>query len=572
MSDSGSNQGFEATADSGADRAERHVEHFEPVGARWAPLFIAAGRVARAVDDARTRAEDHLLRHTAARRWRTRGRVPSELLPIGRLTGREPMPAILAGLRLGTATLEGDVDAAVDGTVARLAVEHDDLSGDRLSCTLRGSYHQAWLPGPNQELQHQDLVAHLGELPIVVEGATWTGWGTDDSLEPFSRGPCRGIVIGASSLTAKQTQRSRTWHAWLIGAVVPAGPARVKLRGVDITLTEQEEDPRYIGGLSGKLGRWSRSRPSAETIEGWVRAFAEELTWRAAPLPADLPRLVRADLVWDEPVALEEANNFLLENVIWLLSLHVGRWVVLGGIWHPTHPFGYMCELEHPLVSPLRRTVGTSVPLVDYLGSAASAWSAADDQRRLTLRIAIQIRISVVHKELELSIAISAFALEMLVEQLFGDTDSDDPDEAADTASSYGLTKTQKRQIREKLHQAIIDNVPADSDYRRDIEGIESRLFWRTAKDKIGRMLGRYEIPFDADDLDRFIRVRNSITHGNPTEFDVETKVKAMLFGQAMLTRSLLAELTWTGPVYDERQAQLTKRERDGQTKPQAEP
>ena len=43
----------------------------------------------------------------------------------------------------------------------------------------------------------------------------------------------------------------------------------------------------------------------------------------AAPaLPADLPQLVRADLTWEEPVALEEAREFLLDNLTWLLSLH----------------------------------------------------------------------------------------------------------------------------------------------------------------------------------------------------------------------------------------------------------
>jgi hypothetical protein len=126
-----------------------------------------------------------------------------------------------------------------------------------------------------------------------------------------------------------QTERSRTWHAWLIGAVVPGGPARVRLRGVDISLAEQEEDPRYAGGL-GKLARWARSRPPTETIEGLIRAFAEELTWRSPALPADLPRLVRADLVWGEPVALEDANRFLLENITWLLSAHACRIGALG--------------------------------------------------------------------------------------------------------------------------------------------------------------------------------------------------------------------------------------------------
>ena len=398
-----------------------------------------------------------------------------------------------------------------------------------------------------------------------MEGVTWTGWGADDSLEPFSRGPCRGILVGASSLAAVKTERSRTWRAWLIGAVAPTGPASVRLRGVDITLTGQEEDPRYTGGLSGQLAGWARSRPPEETAEGLLRALAEELTWRPPALPADLPQLVRADLTWEEPVALEEAREFLLDNLTWLLSLHAGRRVVPVGIWHPQKALGYLPDLGHRLVSPLNRTVGTTVPLAGYLQPGAAAWSAADEQRRRTLRMAIAIRISEAQTELEVSIAISNFALEMLVEQLFGETDTDDPDEAAAAVSTYGLTSTQKNKIKEALDQAIRENVRADSDYMRDIVNIKGRLFWRTAKDKIGRMLQHYGITFQQEELGEFIKVRDSISHGKPNEYDVAAKVKAMLFGQAMLTQSVLAELGWSGPTYDERQARLSQRDRDGQ-------
>ena len=311
----------------------------------------AAERAARAADRVRANAAERALRQSIARQWRTRVRIPVRLLPVGRLTGREPMPSILAGLRLGTATLEGDVATAIDGVVARLTVEHDGLSGDRLCCTLRGSYDQKWGPGAVQELRHEDLATSIGGLPAVVEKATWTGWGTDDSLESFSRGPCCGVLVGASSPDSMKTERSRTWHAWLIGAVAPTGPASVTLRGVDITLTGQEEDPAHADGFSGRLSDWARSRPPEETAMGLLRALTEELTWRSPILPADLPRLVRADLTWEEPVALDEAHEFLLDNLTWLLSLHAGRRVVPAGIWHPKRPLGYLPDLGQRLVS-----------------------------------------------------------------------------------------------------------------------------------------------------------------------------------------------------------------------------
>jgi hypothetical protein len=43
-----------------------------------------------------------------------------------------------------------------------------------------------------------------------------------------------------------------------------------------------------------------------------------------------------------------------------------------------------------------------------------------------------------------------------------------------------------------------------------------------------------------------------------------------MLFGQAMLAQCLLAELGWTGAIYDERPAHVTQRDPTGETPPQA--
>lgn len=560
VSDFDSNQVPEGPdGDTGTDASGQGYDGFRnPFGGRWTLLFAAAERAARTTERFRSDITERALLHSASLQWRTRAQVPAEFLPVGRLSGREPVPAILLGLRLGTATLEGEVATAIEGTVARVKVEHDGLSGNRLYCTLRGSYDQGWNPGPVQELRHEDLVTSVGGLPAIVEAATWTGWGADDSLEPFSRGPCNGVLVGASSMAAAENERSRNWSAWLIGAVAPISSVSVSLRGVDITLAGQQEDPRYAGGFFGKLARWARSRPPEETAIGLLRALAEELTWRPHILPPDLPQLVRADLAWKEPVTLKEANEFILENLAWLLSLHVGRQVVAGGIWHPGKTFGYLPDLGRRLVSPLNRTVGTQVPLSRYLQAAAAAWDAADEHKKRTLRMAIAIRISEGQTELEVAIGITNFALEMLVEQLFAEPDTEDLGEAAASVSSYGLTNSQKKAITAALEQAIRDTVLDDSDYVRDITAIKSRLFWRTAKDKIGRMLQHYGITFTESELGQFIKVRDTVVHGKPGEHSVEAKVKAMLFGQAMLTQSVLAELGWPGPTYDERQASLS--------------
>lgn len=266
----------------------------------------------------------------------------------------------------------------------------------------------------------------------------------------------------------------------------------------------------------------------------------------------------RADLAWKEPVTINEASEFILENLAWLLSLHAGRQVVPAGIWHSGKAFGYLPDLDRRLVSPLNRTVATQVSLSRYLQAAATAWDAADEHKKRTLRMAIAVRISEGQTELEVAIGITNFALEMLVEQLLAEPDTEDLGAAGASVSSYGLTNSQKKPIKAALEQAIRESVPADSDYARDIAAIKGRLFWRTAKDKIGRMLQHYGITFTESELGQFIKVRDTVVHGTPGEYSVEAKVKAMLFGQAMLTQSVLAELGWSGPTYDERQATLT--------------
>lgn len=545
--------------------APRQGNIYFPVefSSRWDLLFTAAGWAARATDRIRSEVAERILRHSTARQWRMRALVPSRFLPVGRLSGREAMPAILAGLRLGTATLEGELVTEVDGSAGRLKVEHDALVGSRLSWTLHGRQDQMSGQGPAVELRHEDLATSFGSRSAVVEAATWTGWGFDDSLESFSRGPCNGVLLGAATTEAVKTEHSRCWRAWLIGAVAPMSSARVRLQDVQVTLVRQEEDPRYSDGLFGRLAGWARSRPPEQTAAGLLRALAEDLTWRSPPLPPDLPQLVQAELTWEQPVALKEANDFLLNNLTWLMSLHAGRMVVPGGIWHPEKPLGYLPDLGRRLISPPNRQVSAHAPLVTYLQPAAEAWTAADDTKRQTLRIAMAIRLSEGQTELEVAIAITSFALEMLVEQLFGETDTDDPAEAAAAVSTYGLTGPQKNNIKAALEQAITDNAPAGSDYVRDIGMIKGRLFWRTAKDKIGRMLRHYGIAFDEEELGQFIDVRNKVIHGSPGEFQVEDKVKAMLFGQAMLTQSVLAELGWSGETYDERQGRLMRRSRD---------
>jgi hypothetical protein len=188
---------------------------------------------------------------------------------------------------------------------------------------------------------------------------------------------------------------------------------------------------------------------------------------------------------------------------------------------------------------------------------------------RRALKIAIGSRLSAANGDLELSVAVMSLALEMPVECLFGD-DGGQPSSAAVTTdlASYGLTKSQKKPIKQALREAIVVNVDKDSDYHRDIEVIIGRLFWRTAADKIGQMLGHYNIAFDADDLQRFINVRNSVIHGTPMKYELRDRVNAMLFGQAMLSQWVLRELGWTGGIYDERSARLAERDLPGETPP----
>jgi hypothetical protein len=232
-------------------------------------------------------------------------------------------------------------------------------------------------------------------------------------------------------------------------------------------------------------------------VAGAARSLVEALTWRAATIPTDLPGLIQADLAWTEPVTLEDANRFLLEDLAWLLGIYAGRWIVPGGVWHPGKRLGYLPDLDRPLTAPLRRTVDVGERLENFLKTVATAWRAADETRRRALKIAIGSRLSAANGDLELSVAVMSLALEMLVECLFGE-DGGQPSSAAVTAdlASYGLTKSQKKPIKQALREAIVANVDEYSDYRRDIEVIIGRLFWRTAADKIRQMLGHYKYRF----------------------------------------------------------------------------
>jgi hypothetical protein len=216
----------------------------------WDYLLATAGRATATADAWRT--SGFPARRAIARRWRLRSHVPSRYTPVGSFTGRESMSALLAGLRLGSARLEGNVDTAIGGTTARLKVEHDELLDNRLTCHMRGWYDQSWLPGSG-ELRHIDVAGTVGVLPVLVDGMTWIGWGTDDDLEPFGRGPCRAVVVGAESKRAALDERSATWHAWLIGLPHGDSPARFKLGDADVTLTSCDEDPAM------ESARWRHS-------------------------------------------------------------------------------------------------------------------------------------------------------------------------------------------------------------------------------------------------------------------------------------------------------------------------
>ena len=127
-----------------------------------------------------------------------------------------------------------------------------------------------------------------------------------------------------------------------------------------------------------------------------------------------------------------------------------------------------------------------------------------------------------------------SLALEMLVDHLFGENVAEETakEPAIQSVASYGLTKSQKEQIKQALHDAIRANVPEGSDYHRDIDAITSRIFWRTAADKTGLMLRQYQISFDETDLRLFIQIRNSVIHGTPTKYGLQDKVKPCSSGR----------------------------------------
>ncbi len=531
----------------------------------WQMTVRAVGRAALRVDAQRQRRRERHFRLALAHRWQRRASIPSGALAIGLPTGREPLSALLAGLRLGTVLLRAS-SSRVDEVTADLTVEHDDLSGGDLRWVLRGDHDpptKGIRIGPERELPRRDIAAKLGPLSVVVEDAIWTGWGVDADFELYATGTCRSLAIADRTPALVAALRSYRWQAWLFGSHVPEHECTAILNGVTVHLTEQGapiDDPRQAGPARADSGFEHRAL-------SYVRQLLEAAATRRVGLPPDFPPLVLISLTFPEEVELADAERFLLDDLHWLLSLHSGRWVVPGGIWHPTESVGRITNVGRMLAGSARRTVDVSAPLGDYLEAVSAKWQRPEPRRRLTLKIAISMTLSGAHHDLELSIAVTALGLEMLVEQLFGEDAGATLPGAL--VSSYGLTNAQKKPIKAALRQAIIMNVP-DGDYLRDIDAIVGRLFWRTAKDKTGELLNHYAISYDRSELDTYIDVRNSITHGDPSRFDRKIKLQAMLFGQTMLSQCLLRELGWRGTVYDDRDGRLIEGESDNEARRRA--
>ena len=76
-------------------------------------------------------------------------------------------------------------------------------------------------------------------------------------------------------------------------------------------------------------------------------------------------------------------------------------------------------------------------------------------------------------------------------------------------------------------------------------------LFQRPAKGRFERLFASLGLSYLSDDLDNFVKCRNSAVHAGGTP-SLEKRVKAMFFGHTMVGRCALAKLDYKGSVFSE--------------------
>lgn len=435
-------------------------------------------------------AEQALQERSSKWEFERRMAIPRGTLATGEITRRTPVRSALLGLRLGSAHL---VARHVESG-SRFYVRHKWLPRQQLAWSTTDDLP---LPGVQSAVPEPfDLSAELEGIPIQIDrmSTTFAGVTFDHGWMTMPRaGGCDGVRVG---LPGPQ----RTWHTWLLGLGAGARP---------FVVDDVEVELRTV-----TTGKGQRDQPCL--VEG-------VMTSASAMLDTD-------------------AQEFLDASLTWLLELYAGCEVVPAGVWAGDGRGGRLTDYGRDLLGPRRRIVSSTVPLDRYLRDTAPAWTALSPEDRQAVRIGVSSRKATQGAPLEISIMVSAMTLELFANQWLTDDEKD-----------FGLpSRAVRKLLLAALRDATAQHAPGSEFDARLKDVIPNYLFTRPASGRFERLLSRFGIAFDGDQLSNFVKRRNETAHPAAGATEREARIRAMMFGHHMVGRCLLARLGYSGGVYNE--------------------
>lgn len=460
--------------------------------------------------------------------WRERAGIPANLAAVG-LSPEGALPPTLLGLRIGT--YEATFDNSAAGRRASVTVRHDALLGEgiRVSARPPGAFADpVWPLDATLVRERLDLNGILGKRSIVVQGFLPNSVGHDDDLDGYLTGEAGGVILGNAET------RSISWSGYLLGIKSTPIVWHGTVGDIEVTLEVLASAPRW-SGMAAAVRRPREHRSMWSVLE--------QVTWRRAALPPDLPPVSRVDLRFGSPVDVTAVENFLLSEFLWPLHLFAGQRVTPAGVWDDQMRVGSLVDLGRPVLQHGRRVLPSRILLPAFLDQVIPTWQSLDPTRKHAIKAGISIWDSL-PADLEPAVVIGAMGLEHLAESLL-------PAEK----NSYDLSKQQRTKVRNSLREAA-NSIAPGSQWLADLARIEARLFQVPASDRVSELCLQFGIQASPEELRDYVEARNPVTHGRASEIELDHKIRAMLFERQAITEVLLRSMGYSGPVSDVRAAQ----------------
>ena len=247
---------------------------------------------------------------------------------------------------------------------------------------------------------------------------------------------------------------------------------------------------------------------------------------------------------FDHDVDVTSVQQFLDEDLTWVLEIFAGADVVPAGLWPEDGTSGLLSDYGRPLMKPPRRQL-RSAAFERYMSAGVPAWNNLSPSDRMTVRVATSALKAARGAHLEMSIIATGSMLELLAAEWL----------TTATQSQFSLPTATKNAIKGDIRTSVAAHA-AGSAFRGQL----NVLFWLplsgAGPERFEQLFTHLGLAWDASELANFVRCRNDVAHTSSNAPTRDEKVRAMLFGYAMVARCLLVRLGYHGNVYDERSQQ----------------